>query len=517
MNIRLLFETVVHLKPTQIIHQLIRRSDARGLTIVDAPESNNPKAIAAPIAKPVSLANGVLTFLNISDSFTDWNQTAHGALWNYNQNYMDWLLQPDLLPKEGIEWIDRFIENLPTNTAGLAPYPTALRSINWCKFFSLHQPFKNKERDTALYSQVKWLENNLEYRVLGNHLLEDAYALFIAAIYFSDAKLYVKASRLLNQQLQEQVLPDGAHYEQSPMYHCILLDRLLDCINYTSANTDNGLFPTGMNEFLIDCARAMTGHLKSIIWPDGTIPLLNDSAYGIAPQPSELLDYATRLGIESSPIPLKECGYRRLADGRINVIADVGNITAANQPGHTHADALSYELRIDGNPFIIDTGISTYNRNGRRQYERSTQAHNTVTVDGKDSSGVWDVFRVAGRARVRIEQDCDSMMVASHNGYGRRAIHSRSFRLGNNTFSIQDICYTAKDTVSRIHFAPDVRILSFDNSGIVTDKGTIQIEGAVRLDIKDMESSVEYNVSRTCRVAEISFRNRLTYTLHVNP
>ena len=56
-----------------------------------------------------------------------------------------------------------------------------------------------------------------------------------------------------------------------------------------------------------------------------------------------------------------------------------------------------------------------------------------------------------------------------------------------------------------------------NNSGIVTDKGTIQIEGAVRLDIKDMESSVEYNVSRTCRVAEISFRNRLTYTLHVNP
>ena len=33
------------------------------------------------------------------------------------------------------------------------------------------------------------------------------------------------------QQLEEQILPDGAHYEQSPMYHCILLDRLLDAIN----------------------------------------------------------------------------------------------------------------------------------------------------------------------------------------------------------------------------------------------------------------------------------------------
>ena len=138
-------------------------------------------------------------------------------------------------------------------------------------------------------------------------------------------------------------------------------------------------------------------------------------------------------------------------------------------------------------------------------------------VGGKDSSGVWGGFRVAGRARVKILQDSDSLIVASHDGYGHRAIHSRSFRLETGTFSIQDTCNTSKNTVSRIHFAPDVRIISADNSSIVTYKATIRIEGDARLVINDVETSVEYNETKAGKVAEISFRNSLVYTLHVNP
>ena len=301
------------------------------------------------------------------------------------------------------------------------------------------------------------------------------------------------------------------------MYHCILLDRLLDCINYTSCHSQDSLFPAGFNSLLIRYAVLMTGHLRSIVWPDGTIPLLNDSAYGIAPQYSELLDYAGSLGVQSAPIPMKECGYRRLTNGRIDAIVDIGNITAGNQPGHSHADTFNYELRIDGKPFIVDTGVSTYNKNDRRQYERGTHAHNTVTVGGKDSSGVWGGFRVAGRARANIQQDGDILIVASHDGYGRGAIHSRSFRLEDGTFSIRDICNTPKETISRIHFAPDVRILSADNSSIVTDKATISIEGDATLVVNDAETSVEYNDTKAGKVAEITFRGSLTYTLHVNP
>ena len=156
-------------------------------------------------------------------------------LWAYNLNYMDWLLQPDMTFEQGSEWVERFITDLPTNRIGLDPYPIALRSINWIKFIGRHHKKVESNRlqrwNDSLYAQCKLLERKLEYQLLGNHLLEDAYALFIASIYFSDKKMYDKASCLLYKELDEQILPDGSHYEQSPMYHCILLDRLLDCYN----------------------------------------------------------------------------------------------------------------------------------------------------------------------------------------------------------------------------------------------------------------------------------------------
>ena len=509
--------TVLHLKPEQILFQVIRHIHTPKLKPIKHAGNVCLKHTTDPIAKHSSLNNGQFSFLNLSSTFQGWDDNNFGPLWAYNLNYMDWLQQPGISPSECALWIDRFIKDSSCNKTGMDPYPTALRCINWIKFLCANNSYATSERLDSLYSQLTLLSRRIEKNIGGNHLLEDAFALTIGASFFNDKKMARKAARILKRELKRQILPDGAHYEQSPMYHCILLDRLLDCINYTSANTNTGLFPSSMNSLLLNCARVMTGHLKSIVWPDGTIPLLNDSAYGIAPQTSELLDYAARLGVESEPISMRECGYRRLADSRINVIADVGNITAGNQPGHTHADTLSYEMRIDGKPFIVDTGISTYNKNDRRQYERSTQAHNTVTYDDMDSSQVWGGFRVARRAKVKIVQDSETLVEASHNGYGRNAIHSRSFRLESGSFTIQDTCHTTKDTVSRIHFAPDVKILSADTSRIVTDKGTIQIEGAVRVDIMDVESSEEYNVPRTGKVAEISFRDTLVYTLNVNP
>ena len=160
----------------------------------------------------------------------------HGPLWAYNLNYMDWLEQEGVSEDECLLWIDRFIDEIPSNHVGLDPYPIALRVINWAKFFTRHPKGRNKRRIDSMYAQTLLLERKLEYHLLGNHLLEDAYALFITSIFFGDERLFSKAAHLLEEQLREQILPDGAHYEQSPMYHCIMLDRLLDCINFSANN-----------------------------------------------------------------------------------------------------------------------------------------------------------------------------------------------------------------------------------------------------------------------------------------
>ncbi|MFX7548931.1 hypothetical protein ABTJ50_21555, partial [Acinetobacter baumannii] len=68
------------------------------------------------------------------------------------------------------------------------------------------------------------------YHLLANHLLENAFSLWLASIYLRDQPLFNRSDRLLVSQLNEQILADGGHYECSVMYQSILLSKLLLCI-----------------------------------------------------------------------------------------------------------------------------------------------------------------------------------------------------------------------------------------------------------------------------------------------
>lgn len=492
MDIKLLLETLVHLKPTQILYQIASKFSRSSYKLVAAPLVEQAPQIIPPIPKYKCWDGKDFIFLGTKDQFSTWNQTEKGMLWAYNLNYMDWLQQEDISDSDCEQWINKFISDLPNNHIGLDPYPSALRSINWIKVFALRPSLRTKERDDSLYSQVKYLEKKLEYRLLGNHLLEDAYALFIASLYFDDQKLYRKASKLLKEQLYEQVLADGAHYEQSPMYHCILLDRLLDCVNF-SLNSSHIDFTV----YLKKVAERMLGHLESVKWSDGSIPLLNDSANGIAPTTSQLFYYAKRLGLKWKKIPMKECGYRKVMAGNMEAIVDVGNITATYQPGHTHADTFNYELRIGGKPFVVDTGISTYDKTPRRQFERSTSAHNTVVVDDHDSSRVWGGFRVGKRAKVTYLVDEERCIDAVHDGYGRSC--RRKFLIMNDAFVVED--FYDGDAVSLIHMASDANV------------DRIHVEGANKIEIEESKYSTEYNRFFDGKVMKIYFNGKLSYSI----
>lgn len=491
MNYGLLFRTVRHLKPTQVIFQVKNRLIKPAYKAYDAP-SFNVQVLgfrAEPIAKYKCLEGNVFTFLNLAHEFAGWNFTENGMLWAYNQNYFDWINQEGIPELEGCKWIDKFIEELPGNRIGLDPYPIALRSVNWVKFFCRYPESATKARLDSLYSQLRLLEKKLEYHLLANHLLEDAYALYIGGAFFGDEKLLKKATKLLLGQLKEQILPDGAHYEQSVMYHSILLDRLLDCINIGVRFCVNG---SQLREF----ASKMLGHLESVIWSNGEIPMVNDAANGIALKPADLFDYAKRQDLKWEAIPLKECGYKKLNDEHLEAIVDVGNITATYQPGHTHADTFNYELQIDGKPFVVDTGISTYNKTQRRQLERSTVAHNTVAVNGGNSSEVWGGFRVGRRCHVEVTESPE-IISATHNGFAKPC--GRTFSLKDGKFTVED--KYEGEAVSYIHLAEGA------------DGKRITIEGAESIDIKPWMYSTEYNLFHDGKVMEIHFKGQLRYII----
>lgn len=516
MNIKCLIFTLINLRFSQLFYQIKYRLFKSKYKRYNYEVKEPQLKLVGSIAKNKCLDGGSFEFLNISSKFTSWNDASNGMLWAYNLNYMDYLLQEVMTLEVGSKWIDKFIEDLPTNKIGLDPYPIALRGINWIKFISKYSeeiPSDKIERwNNSLYSQYKLLEKKLEYHLLGNHLLEDAYSLFIASIYFSDEKMYLKSSKLLINELNEQILADGANYEQSPMYHCILLDRLLDCCN-VSFNNIRFESQDDINVFLREKTSQMLGHLSTIVYKDQTIPLLNDSANGIAPTPSGLFDYASRLSIEWEKLQMKECGYRKLCNEQIESILDIGNITASYQPGHTHADTFNYELRVEGVPFIVDTGISTYNKTDRRQYERSTKAHNTVSVDGKDSSEVWGGFRVAKRAKVCVEHDEMTKVSAYHDGFGNNKLHYRSFEIFSNIFSIKDSIVNSQTAINYIHFASEVQIVKYDTTFIETSTAKVLIEGADKVEIVDGTISTEYNKFLNIKIAKMYFSKEMKYNI----
>jgi uncharacterized heparinase superfamily protein len=115
------------------------------------------------------------------------------------------------------------------------------------------------------------------------------------------------------------------------------------------------------------------------------------------------------------------------------VVIDCGAIGPDYQPGHAHCDTLSFELVLGGRRVIVDSGVFDYQLSEERAYARSTRAHNTVVVDGKEQSEMWRVFRVARRAKplsasMRKQPDGTVLFEGAHNGYaklGGKPIHKR--------------------------------------------------------------------------------------------
>lgn len=472
-----LFNTVKYLKPIQIYYRLyyFGRSKIRKIIGFKYPTYTMVSSaidLQLSITSYTSYENNQFIFLNLSkkfDSKIDWNYNEIGKLWTYNLGYFDFLHQKDMTKEDGIKFINDFINNDAILKDAKEPFPISLRGINWIKFLSSHN-IKDSYIDNTLYAHYMILLDNLEHHLLGNHLLENGFSLLFAAYYFENEKLYSKAKEILKAELEEQILNDGAHFELSPMYHQIMLFRVLDCINLVE---NNDFRSKELVDFLKSKVHLMLEWLTVITFKNGDIPLLNDSANGIAPRTKELVEYASRLNISTTSVELKESGYRKFTSENYECIVDIGQIGPDYIPGHAHSDTFNFIVQANDKSFIVDTGISTYEANTRRTKERSTSSHNTVEVNSKDQSEVWGGFRVANRAKVMDIKESENRIEATHDGYRRENIfHTRAWTFKDSKILIEDTLNKKADAVARIHFHPDVTKEEILKS-IITD-GTIK-------------------------------------------
>jgi hypothetical protein len=456
-----LYNTVKFLKPKQVYYRIFYKlrelSDKLfGVQVSYVKQSNSQYLTLINSLHVIDSYGGnkSFRFLNLSQVFEekiDWNYNKYGKLWTYNLTYFDFLSQDNM--RKEIFLIEDFIGQIENIKDGMEPFPISLRGINWIKYLSFNY-IENKKIDESLYAQYYHLLRNIEYHILGNHLLENAFSLLFGGYYFQDEVLYKKAKEILLVELEEQILKDGAHFELSPMYHQIMLFRLLDCINLLQNNKwkNKELLP-----FLALKASLMLGWLNNISYKSGDIPLFNDSSHGIAPTTEQLNEYAKRLSINQDTVTLNASGYRKISNKNYECIVDVGNIGAEYIPGHAHSDTFNFEVQIKGEPFIVDTGLSTYETNNRRSLERSTLAHNTVEIKATNQSEVWAGFRVANRAYITYLNENDNLIEATHDGYKKEGLfHTRKWIFLEHQIIIEDYLNKNSEAITRVHFHPKV-------------------------------------------------------------
>ncbi len=521
MKLTYYYNTLKYLKTIQIYYRLyyfLQKKRKKQLYKTNKHIQSYPLSLKESIPSYTSYkGNNCFEFLNKEHHFhneIEWNYAKFGKLWTYNLNYFEFLNQNEISKDEGLALIYNYCNSITTIKDGLEAAPISIRALNWIKFLSKHKIY-DKTIDTTLFMQYELLFKNIEYHLLGNHLLENGFSLLFGAYYFHNEKFYKKAKTILQKELQEQILEDGAHFELSPMYHQLMLFRLLDCINLLSNNSYKK--DESFLKFLQEKAALMLGYLEQITFNNGEIPLVNDSALKVAPTTKELFEYAKRVQIK--PI-LKELssGYHMIKNNRYELFIDAANLEASYIPGHTHSDLFNFLLYIDKKEFIVDTGVSTYESNNIRSYERSVKAHNCITIEDENDTEVWSSFRVAKRAKVTKKKLSSKTLFVEHNGYVEKynTYIQREFHYDNSSITILNkLLGEQKEAKLYLHFANNVQVTLHKNF-IMTDFGvSIYFSSYNSLKLQDSYYAKEFNKKIASKVLEISFTKELEMEIKI--
>ena len=447
--------TVIHVRPGQLAHRARLRAQQHGLrqfpvagrlilagpdpsAAVGWPDGFRPVDARTPGRWPClpELLAGKISLLGLARELS-WEHPDAPRLWRFHLHYWDWAwglaADPDRLAARVLFarlWRSWQVSAEFGHGDAWHPYPAALRGWSWC---GLHRDLaagSDIEPDfiAGLAAHTGFLRRHLEYDVGGNHLIKGLKALVGLAVFFADERLLQLALQRLSSQLARQVLPDGGHYERAPAYHCQVLGDLIDVADVLQAA---GQAPAGELTTVINRMQAWLG---AVLTPDGEVPLLNDGY----PVDRDLLAALCPAPAPATGTPdgrllvLPATGLVRAVAGGWHLLADVGPPCPPSLPAHAHADTFGCLVHVDQAPLLIDTGTSTYEPGPVRRRERSTAAHNTVQVDGADSTEVWGVFRAGRRARVSgltVQTGCSALTFeAVHDGFRRRPGHPRHHR-----------------------------------------------------------------------------------------
>lgn len=165
---------------------------------------------------------------------------------------------------------------------------------------------------------------------------------------------------------------------------------------------------------------------------------------------------------------------------------------------HGHADALSFILHVNGQPFLIDPGTFSYHTHMEyRDYFKGTLAHNTIRINRENQATIggptmWKDHYNVKLLSITQNQQNDSV-TASHDGYSKKygITHTRTIELNKykECFLITDVitCQNAQEKYFlefSLHLHPEIEIVSLIKNKISLSSKTKNIQVVIKLDEK---------------------------------
>ncbi|HEY1685339.1 MAG TPA: alginate lyase family protein [Tepidisphaeraceae bacterium] len=329
-----------------------------------------------------------------------------------------------------------------------------LRTQIFLEFLQL-SPYQPAHLLKTLLASARWLYQHelTGYRPGNWQVMGSAGLAWIAALIpefkESQAWMNVAIARLL-EHVDRDLYADGCHWERVPSDYMLTVYKDLRNVALLSGRAD---LQAGADRMLEWYVKMLPG--------DGIIPAINDgrripfpvsilqhlshtaqlnSLGNLSPSPctqeegkgggsSSAFSVQRSVFGSNSSIHFPASGFTILRDNRFYVLINHGPIAG----GHTHHDALSFELHIDHLPIAIDSGIGpSYDDPQYESWYTTPAAHNMLEVAGAK----LDRPSAQGQDCIFAPSPYVDYFAAAHQGYFQSAgiTHRRHFLLFHNQF-----------------------------------------------------------------------------------
>jgi hypothetical protein len=362
------------------------------------------------------------------------------------------------------EWVFEVRDWIRKNKQGAYPddkeyawkaFVVSFRLNHWSAFFNMFIDSPNftpsflMEFLNSYNEQAKYVMAN--YTDIGNHRLFEALHMMYAGSSFPEMKQATAWRNsgivVLNEEIKKQVLPDGIQFELSTSYHIGTIKIFLDALQIAQLNGAENEFPESYKQLV----EKMVLAVGKYSFPDYTFPLYGNSFVTnktvmlqnyetwtkVFPE-NKLIEYyatdgksGTKPDYLSSSLP--NAGFYAFRNGW-DMKSTVMQIKAGPPAEfHSHPDNGNFVLWVKGRDFTPDSGSFIYanvgnQENSKRDWYRSTKAHQTLTLDNQN---------IENNAKVTQWQPEGDIQILSYlNPSYKDLSHQRSFLFVDKTFFI---------------------------------------------------------------------------------